>query len=373
MKFFEYLSKENQYKVYDILYRKYNIDRVEVDAVVRTKDWIHIPKKHVQVIFTEVKILYLSTLLSQSNIDCIGNTLGLYTISSIVSNDSVFFDIVRLTEDYVKGLTSDIDLQILLYKYGNTELYRKIHESPDKIHLLEEFYDRYGTTEQYYANTIIEGLIRIVVFQCISIASGRKILERLTPYISSIKDTSDITLKKVVFQCISIASGRKILERLTPYISSIKDTSDITLKKVGLSMNKIKAIRGIVEYFENNVLDIGLTSSDDIIRRLSTIKGIGPWTIKTYLINTEGRKNIIYSDDLWVRKGVQIEAGLASIPSIGTTNKYIADRVKDSRHYTQVSLYYYTLGQGLPINKDNQEGEGCSKEAPSTRPTLFTL
>ena len=56
-------------------------------------------------------------------------------------------------------------------------------------------------------------------------------------------------------------------------------------------------------------------SSEDIIKELITIKGVGEWTVHMLLIFTLGRLDILPKADLGVRKGMQIAYNLPAVPN----------------------------------------------------------
>jgi DNA-3-methyladenine glycosylase II len=53
---------------------------------------------------------------------------------------------------------------------------------------------------------------------------------------------------------------------------------------------------------------------DDLIARLSSVRGIGRWTAEMFLIFTLGRLDVWPVDDLGVRRGYQVAYGLPEMP-----------------------------------------------------------
>jgi DNA-3-methyladenine glycosylase II len=91
-----------------------------------------------------------------------------------------------------------------------------------------------------------------------------------------------------------------------------------TLRKAGLSNAKIlamkdlaaKTIRGIVP-----TRDQAMAMSDDVlVERLTSVRGIGAWTVEMFLIFNLGRPDVLPVHDLGVRKGWCVTYGRKHMP-----------------------------------------------------------
>ena len=51
-------------------------------------------------------------------------------------------------------------------------------------------------------------------------------------------------------------------------------------------------------------------TEDEVVAKLTEVKGIGVWTAQMYLIFSAGRPDVLPVGDLGVRKGIQICFGL---------------------------------------------------------------
>jgi DNA-3-methyladenine glycosylase II len=84
-------------------------------------------------------------------------------------------------------------------------------------------------------------------------------------------------------------------------------TEDPVLRACGLSGSKIVAIRDIAARTLDGTVPTTAAAStlDDaaLIERLTTIKGVGRWTVEMLLIFTLGRPDVLPVDDFGVREG----------------------------------------------------------------------
>lgn len=112
--------------------------------------------------------------------------------------------------------------------------------------------------------------------------------------------------------------------------------ADEAKRGAGLSWNKIKAINDLSQKKIDGIVpdnhEISHLSDDEIVERLTSVRGIGRWTVEMYLIFTLGREDIWPIDDLGVRKGFQTVYGLEEMPKpkeIAT----MADHLRPFRSY----------------------------------------
>lgn len=84
--------------------------------------------------------------------------------------------------------------------------------------------------------------------------------------------------------------------------------SDETLRAVGLSRNKVLSLRDLsAKVLDGTVVlaprGLSRESDDDIIARLSAVRGIGPWTAEMFLLFQLRRLDVWPTGDLGVRRG----------------------------------------------------------------------
>jgi len=130
--------------------------------------------------------------------------------------------------------------------------------------------------------------------------------------------------RAIVFQQLAGAAARTIHGRFVEALggdvraTKVKRVRDTTLRKAGLSANKVAAIRDLaakVDSGEVDVSDLDEQPDDEIVRRLTLVKGIGPWTAHMYLMFRLHRPDVWPTGDLGVRSGYAKIHGLEEAPA----------------------------------------------------------
>jgi DNA-3-methyladenine glycosylase II len=110
-----------------------------------------------------------------------------------------------------------------------------------------------------------------------------------------------------------LATGSRKLTRAA--LSSIDDAQ---LRACGVSGNKALALRDLVARAETGEVptqgELSSLHHDEIIERLTAVRGIGRWTVEMLLMFRLGRPDILPVDDLGVRKGAQVLDKLGEMP-----------------------------------------------------------
>ncbi len=91
-----------------------------------------------------------------------------------------------------------------------------------------------------------------------------------------------------------------------------------TLRAAGLSGNKLGAIRDLatkIRSGELRVHDLGMQADEEIVRRLTIVKGIGEWTAQMYLMFRLRRPDVWSVGDLAVRVGYARVQSMTERPS----------------------------------------------------------
>ena len=90
------------------------------------------------------------------------------------------------------------------------------------------------------------------------------------------------------------------------------------LRGCGFSLGKIATIRAICERALDGTVPTrrgaARLSDSELIDRLTTIRGVGRWTVEMLLIFTLGRPDVLPVDDYGVRDGYRLLHGLAAQP-----------------------------------------------------------
>jgi DNA-3-methyladenine glycosylase II len=121
-------------------------------------------------------------------------------------------------------------------------------------------------------------------------------------------------VEAIVYQQLAGAAARAIHGRLIAALDddvrpeALLALSDETLRAVGLSANKVRSLRDLAAKVLDGTVTLspgGLShqSDEEVIARLSTVRGIGPWTAQMFLIFRLRRLDVWPTGDFGVRQG----------------------------------------------------------------------
>jgi DNA-3-methyladenine glycosylase II len=129
-------------------------------------------------------------------------------------------------------------------------------------------------------------------------------------------------LDSIVSQQLSVKAAGTIFQRfleiyddLNPTPHKILDTDVEILRGCGLSYQKAGYIQNIAAYWIDNQCtkkDWLTRTDDDIISELTTIKGVGKWTVQMILMFRLNRPDVFPIDDLGIRQGMMKLYGVES-------------------------------------------------------------
>lgn len=94
--------------------------------------------------------------------------------------------------------------------------------------------------------------------------------------------------------------------------------SDDALRSAGLSRGKAASIRDLAARVADGTVPlegVQRLPDEEVIRRLTVVRGIGRWTAEMFLIFRLRRLDVWPVDDLGVRNGYRIAYGLSEVPS----------------------------------------------------------
>ena len=138
-------------------------------------------------------------------------------------------------------------------------------------------------------------------------------------------DTVDSLARSILYQQLSGKAAATIVGRLETAVGSKKLTpsalariDDAALRACGVSGNKAIALRDLSARAESGEVpgsrELLSLHHDEIIERLTAVRGIGRWTVEMMLMFRLGRPDILPVDDLGVRKGAQLLDKLGEMP-----------------------------------------------------------
>ena len=132
-------------------------------------------------------------------------------------------------------------------------------------------------------------------------------------------------LFQIAGQQLSVAATRTILGRIEglfggrlPEPAELLAVDPARIREAGLSWRKIATLRDLAQRLSDGRLDADTLSrlpDDELMAELTTIPGIGPWTVQGALLIALKREDVVLPGDLALRKAVQAEYGLDHRPS----------------------------------------------------------
>ena len=107
-------------------------------------------------------------------------------------------------------------------------------------------------------------------------------------------------------------------DRTFPTPEDLLATPDRRLRGAGLSRAKTAAVKDIAAKTIEGVVPssrvIARLSNEEIVERLTVIRGVGPWTVEMLLIFTLGRLDVLPATDFGVRKGFAVTYKRKGLP-----------------------------------------------------------
>jgi DNA-3-methyladenine glycosylase II len=153
-------------------------------------------------------------------------------------------------------------------------------------------------------------------------------------------------LFQVAGQQLSVAATRRILGRIEalfgghlPAPAELLAVPPAELRAAGLSWRKVSTLRDLAERFSDGRLDqdvLSGQSDDELLAELTTVPGIGPWTVQGALLVALGREDVVLPGDLALRKAVQAAYQLDHRP----TEQEVLDIAERWRPYRSLATSY---------------------------------
>jgi methylated-DNA-[protein]-cysteine S-methyltransferase len=152
----------------------------------------------------------------------------------------------------------------------------------------------------------------------------------------------------IVYQQLTGKAAATIFARLralfdareAPTPEQILRASDERLRGAGLSRGKLLALRDLARKVADEELPplAALAGMDDeaIVECLTSVRGIGRWTVEMLLIFRLGRPDVLPLDDLGIRKGFAATLGKGALP----TAQALEARGARWRPYRSVASWY---------------------------------
>ena len=126
--------------------------------------------------------------------------------------------------------------------------------------------------------------------------------------------------------------------------------SDQQLRNAGLSGAKTAAIKDLANKTLEGIVpgheELSPLTDQEIIDRLTSVKGIGPWSVKMYLMFRLGRPDVLPQTDLGIRKGVMRSYSLKEMPK----PRQVIELAEPWKPYRTLASWY--LWRSLEVDQD---------------------
>ncbi len=161
-------------------------------------------------------------------------------------------------------------------------------------------------------------------------------------------------IRSIVYQQLSGKAAKKIYQRFInifkldkyPDPKDVLNISNEKLKSVGLSYMKVDYIKNVATYFIENpkiITSLDYKSDQEIIDLVSSIRGVGVWTVQMFLIFTLNRPDVFPVTDLALQKGYSAYYKKKKL----SDPKIMLDHSKKwIPHRTTMSLYFWRYLEG---------------------------
>src|SRR5262245_39103906 len=136
-----------------------------------------------------------------------------------------------------------------------------------------------------------------------------------------------VLARAIAHQQLHATAANTILKRFVdsvgtngafPTPQQVLDAPEATLRAAGFSFAKIASLRDLAtKTIEGVVPDqetLAALSNEQILERLTQVRGIGRWTVEMMLMFQLGRPDILPVDDFGVRNGFRLAYGLRKMP-----------------------------------------------------------
>jgi methylated-DNA-[protein]-cysteine S-methyltransferase len=181
------------------------------------------------------------------------------------------------------------------------------------------------------------------------------LIDRVGPFRMQLQRTPSIfgaLAEAIVFQQLNGKAAATIFARLcalfphsvglTP--EGLAKTREARLRSAGLSGSKIASLRDLalktIAGEVPTLADVRSMPDEEIVERLTIVRGIGRWTVEMLLMFRLGRPDVLPVDDFGVRKGFGIAFATKTHPSKEPSKGDVEKRGERWRPYRSVASWY---------------------------------
>ncbi len=139
-------------------------------------------------------------------------------------------------------------------------------------------------------------------------------------------------LRAIVGQQLSVTAARSIYGRLLERYAGRPPTPEQVLGEepeqlraaVGLSRAKVLYLRSLAEHVSSGALELEMLeglSDEEVLARLTAVKGLGEWTAHMFLIFQLERPDVLPIGDLGIRRAIERAYSLEELPDSETVTR----------------------------------------------------
>lgn len=133
----------------------------------------------------------------------------------------------------------------------------------------------------------------------------------------------------------------KLFPKRTVTPKRVLATSEAVLRGTGMSWSKTRFMRDLAQHVLTKSVQLDQLAQlpdQDVIKELTKVKGIGPWTAEMFLMFTLGREDVFSYGDLGLRNAIKKHYGFKKDPTVKQMEK-IANKWKPYRSYAARILW----------------------------------
>jgi DNA-3-methyladenine glycosylase II len=157
-----------------------------------------------------------------------------------------------------------------------------------------------------------------------------------------------VLVRSIVYQQLTGKAAATILGRVValfapkrfPSPEDLLEISPERLRAAGLSTGKTAALKDLaarrLDGTVPSLARVRLMEDEEIVERLTAVRGIGRWTVEMLLIFKLGRPDVLPLGDLGVRKGFALTLGKRKLPAPAMMSR----RAERWRPYRSVASWY---------------------------------
>ena len=186
------------------------------------------------------------------------------------------------------------------------------------------------------------------------------IIRQIGPYLLIRREQGFPALAySIVGQQLSKSAAASIRSRLdsvfgTLHLNPVEliNIDDNELRQTGLSLPKVHYLKGLAHYVISgkiNFTDLEDMSNEEIINKLTEIRGIGRWTAEMYLMFSMNRLDVFPVGDRAIRSAIN---EIYDVPKKSPDDIYIQIANEWSPYRTKASWYLYKYLEYLRIDKN---------------------